>query len=200
MRRLFIAVVSILMLSSSAHAQDWDGWFVGVDAGYIARTDESPGFRSYMYEGMNAGFVAGHWWQVDPITLGFDVGASLGGAKTSVFEDLGFGFTDYVEGGEAATITIRAKLGAPIGDNLVYVAGGLQYLHNFFSSTWTTPGSITKRESWSSQSGFTLAVGAEHRLAPHLSLKGEVGYNAVWPTISTNYSGWNAKAGLNYYF
>lgn len=198
-----IALIAVLIAASSTSAQEanWDGWFLGVDAGYIGRQSTSAADGTLQFAGPMAGIVAGHWWQMNPVTLGFDVGASLGGAQIDYRQPTFAGGSWRSVGGETVTLTARAKIGAPIGDTLVYAAGGLQYLHNYYTSTYTSPWGLPSTSSaWSTQSGFSMAIGAEHRFTPSMSIKGEASYNAIWPTQTTTYSGWSSKLGFNYYF
>lgn len=201
MRKTSLLASALMTLSTAVYAEDWDGWFAGFEAGYIYRSIESTASpqKADLYGGL-AGITVGHWWQFDPVTLGFDLSASIGGAQINYVQP-NFGGVWTTTGGEAATVSARAKVGATIADTMVYAAGGLQYLHNYYTSTFASNSSPpSSMHNWSTQGGVILAVGAEQRIGPSVSLKGEIGYNAVWSDQSNFYSGWSVKTGLNYYF
>jgi len=188
---LAIALLATSTICAAAQETSWDGWFAGFDAGYIWRAPDEAGPM--------AGLVVGHWWQMGQIALGLDAGGTLGGPYRNTVWSIGLGFGDLkIETFEAATFSVRAKAGMPMGDTLPYLAVGPQFIHVLNTST-SLPSGITS-DYWMTRSGWTLAAGAEHRLSESISIKGEAGFNGYWSSRGASHSGWSAKAGLNYHF
>lgn len=198
-----LIVVLAALIATPVQAQDWDGWFAGFDAGYIWRSADTPGWRRVDYSGPTIDISAGHWWQFDPITLGFDVGLGIGGPTSDETYGFDFGFYAYslrVLSVETASVSLRAKIGIPFKDSLFYIAGGPKFTQILTDETFTDSFGSGTSSYETTKSGASLSAGIEHRLSDTLSVKGEFGVDTFWSTNNVTNSGWSAKAGLNYHF
>jgi hypothetical protein len=108
------------------------------------------------------------------------------------------GYSWSFDNGESASVSVRAKAGAPLGSALVYIAAGFQYIHTFSRYESTDVGDTYSGRG--QRSGTTVALGVEYPILPTLSLKGEAGLNGYWSDADGRYGGHHAKIGLNYYF
>jgi opacity protein-like surface antigen len=224
LKSIALTVFSLLLVTPAlAQNRDWSGSYVGIDAGYsssklIASTN--PEFTQDL-RGEIATLSFGHWTAVEEFLLGWDVALTAGGPflqREDSFEEVVIvtGFdgpirsyvrtTEYeVATGEIASLDARAKVGSPIGPVLTYLAGGP-------SVSLTTDYFQIENSVYSDVSvdlGLTAAIGLEAPVTANLSVRAELGYDFLNPTLSAlgagtelpySLSGPYAKGGLSYHF
>ena len=210
MKRFVLAGLGLLAMVAAAPAADlprsnvlpykapaavvafnWTGLYVGIHGGYAwansSGVDLTGGF---------VGGQVGYNWQApnSPWVFGVEF--------DSAWADLGRSDT-FVSGGTAVTASsdanymgsFRGKVGYAWDRTMLYVTGGLGWVHNTVSIT-ATSGSFTAGISDSrTQLGGLIGVGLEHAILPNLSAKVEYLYGAYGS--ETYFSGIGGGASLD---
>ncbi|PXA98845.1 porin family protein [Nostoc sp. 3335mG] len=189
---------------SSTSAADWNGFYAGVNGGYLwGTTTTSPAIG--VNQNNSSGWTAG-------AQAGFN--ADMGGLVIGAEGDLQWANLAYSEpAGAPGTFeakldlfgTIRARAGGTLGQVMPYVTGGVAFGRG---SANTVSGGVTTSQS-ATHMGWTAGVGIEAKATDQLSVKAEYLYVDLG---SQNYTGLPVgnrdighrfsviRAGVNYSF
>lgn len=184
LRRTLLATVSLAALSANASAAEWDGLYVGLNAGVAWHKAEFADLGDS--GGTQNGFPPGTFWSPNPTggTIGGQIGYNWQSANIvyGVEADL-----NWVSGNSSATFpgpsvsastnldvlaTVRGRIGLASPSTLVYVTGGVAFGHiqNAWGSTFIATPEYTSN---STRVGLALGAGIEYMLAPNKILRFE---------------------------
>jgi outer membrane immunogenic protein len=189
-KKTISAIFAALVIATPAVAADWNGLYVGVNAGvgkgsgqfadgcYFCATDNF----SKMFG--TVGAQAGYNWQIGSAVLGAE--ADINWAS---FEHNGIlGLDDYSYLRERSKLewfsTIRARAGMAVDNTLIYVTagpafGGINAPGREFSGGVLNPSTVATGKTFSVnniRTGFSGGVGVEIALENNLSVRGEYLY------------------------
>jgi outer membrane immunogenic protein len=198
-----------------AGAYNWQGLYLGVNAGYGWGNDNTAAFTGP--GGTSAGGVSPDGWfgggqvgynaQFNALVLGLE--ADLQGADISDTTALsgGAAFTEATTDIEWFS-TVRGRVGYAAGPALLYVTGGWAFADVSTSVASTGGFGTVSMGSDDIKSGYTLGGGIEWAFAPNWSLKseylyvdlGEDTFSTPVGTYTTDTDFHTARVGLNYRF
>ena len=209
-----LAAALICATPIAAHAADnWTGAYVGAQLGAEFGSVKGPytdskGANSTPYTdnttGALIGIRAGYNKEINTLVLGVEADVNLG-LGTEASQTVGGGYV--VKGSNPFTGDLRARLGYDLGDNLVYVAGGIAFgsVKTQYSGLDQTPLAIT-----SQRVGYTAGIGLEHKFTNTISGTAEYRYTDLGsksfvnlPTDTADKVKFNTSAilvGVNYKF
>jgi outer membrane immunogenic protein len=224
MKRSFVAGLSVLaaLVAMPAAAADlpratpykapayvtshnWTGFYLGVHAGYAWGTTDTID--------LNGGFVGGQFgynWQAAGSPWVF------GGEFDSAWADLGRSGTIFMPAGVLSLSSdanyqgsLRGRIGYAFDRTMIYVTGGLGWIHNELRVTAALPPFVFGASDSKLHVGGVVGAGLEHAFAPNWSGKIEYLY-AMYneKTYFGNLGGGiradadthTLKVGLNYHF
>lgn len=213
MRRILLAAIATLALTSQASAQGWTGFYLGGHGGY-GWGDSSSGSSDTVFsfgsgristdtDGGFAGVTLGYNAQVENFVIGleFDYSwASIDGRGVVGSNVLSADF----DGFGSATV----RLGYSFGPALLYAKGGLGFaeVRNFATDNADPLDTTSVKDT---VTGFTIGGGVEYKFAQAWTFKAEYQYFDLENQRSTNsdtddYVHRNdlhvVKFGINYVF
>ena len=189
-----IASASVLALMAlAAHAQDFDGPYVGGEIGYAtgeADLEWTPSGESFTlsdeldYDGWDIGLNAG-WRRQFPnnFVLGVELGGNYSDVDGSTSNIFNTGLDASLE--KDWEVFLSGKMGAIVQPNtLVYVIGGAQTAD--FDAQVTDGTDTWNSSDW--EWGLHLGVGAEYLINTNLSVRGEYKYQ-MYDDMTVNAGG-----------
>lgn len=177
MRRVLMAAIASLALSSQASAQDWTGFYVGVHGGYgwgssSTSSDDSvwsfgSGRVSADTDGAFAGATFGYNARIDRMLVGVELDYSWAGIDGRGVDGSNIATADINRFG-----SLTGRLGYAFGPTLLYVKGGLGFanVRNYAIDLADTLDETSVKDT---QWGFTIGGGMEYKFAKQWSLKAE---------------------------
>ena len=177
----------------------WDGFFVGVNAGYASQKNRGNfvgGLRpSFEANGFIGGIHAGYNYQIGYLVLGVEADYSYLDVNETVAAPLGNFDTET-----NWLSTVRARAGVASNGYLFYLTGGAAFTN--IKTTYQGVGISNSDMGWTAGAGLEMAVGN------NISIRGEYLYvnlgehNATYGATTAGYSTdmHIARAGLNYHF
>ena len=204
---IIAAALSATCIAAPALAQDaeWTGAYIGVHAGYSGTKSDSAvtlgGEWSIETQALRDE-VTTNWGaqqSLDDMNYGAQIGYNydLGGAVVGLEADFSvLNGENVVSRGPIATTTapslsytygnrfdpknqfsVKAKLGAPIGNTLIYAHGGWAWTRAEVGAEIVSNGGYTKEGRVTETfDGFTVGAGIEHKFTPSVSARIEYGY------------------------
>jgi outer membrane immunogenic protein len=177
-RLILLATVSTMALATTASAQNWSGFYVGLNTGgawnntqFTDLGDTSKGFAftagqtfwSPNAGGITVGGQIGFNWQVANIVYGLEADANLANAKSSASFPANFA---VARTNLDRFVTVRGRIGFTVSPMLLtYVTGGLAVAH--IRDAWGSAccggnefASNANRTGWAFGGGFEYMVGA----------------------------------------
>jgi outer membrane immunogenic protein len=196
------------------HGYNWQGLYLGVNAGYGWDTDNASTFVGPATasggvdpSGWFGGGQIGYNAQFNALVLGLE--ADLQGADISDTTALAGGgaFTQATTDIEWFS-TLRGRVGYAAGPALLYVTGGWAFADVNTSVSQSAGGGAVGMSSDDIKSGYTVGGGVEWAFAPNWSLKteylyvdlGEDTFSTPVGTYTTETDFHTARVGLNYRF
>jgi outer membrane immunogenic protein len=175
-----IASASVLaLMASAAHAQDFDGPYVGGEIGYATGEADlewqnmgATNSDELDYDGWDIGLNAG-WRRQFPnnFVLGVELGGNYSDVDGSTSNIFNQGLDASLE--KDWEVFLSGKMGAIVQPNtLVYVIGGAQTAD--FDAQVTDGTDTWNSSDW--EWGLHLGVGAEYLINTNLSVRGEYKY------------------------
>jgi len=189
-------------------AYNWQGLYLGVNAGYGWGNDNSTSFNgigggtgSLNPDGWFGGGQIGYNAQFNSLVLGLE--ADIQGADFSDSTVLSGGFSGVTSDMDWFS-TLRGRVGFASGPALFYLTGGWA----FADVDYTVVAPAATISSSEFKSGYTLGGGVEWAFSPNWSLKGEYLYvdlgkesfSTPAGTFTTDTDLHTARVGLNYRF
>ncbi len=193
---------------------DWQGLYLGVNAGYGWSNDNSASFNSVL--GNNAGAISPRGWfgggqvgynaQFNSLVLGLE--ADMQGADISETTSLAGGAFSQATTDIEWFSTVRGRIGFTTGPALLYFTGGWAFADVSTNATTTNGVNTVSMSSNDIKSGYTLGGGVEWAFSPSWSLKteylyvdlGEETWSSPVGTYTTETDFHTARVGLNYRF
>jgi len=186
--------VAAALLSLTAQASEFDGWFVGGKLGANSSTISGQPTASSK-SASTVGIEVGRNWDMGRFLLGADFFADFNGKATHAVTPA------TVNGNYGSNFMgLDMKLGLPSGNWMPYAklgwdrsAGGTPTFDG--ALLVGVPGVV----SFSGGSHLHAGVGVEYKFAPHWSVAGEwtrTASKGTYATLTNN----NVTVGLNYYF
>lgn len=202
-----LAALSVSCLAAPAYAQDaeWTGPYIGVHAGYSGTKLDSAVTLGGQWASESTSLqndVATNWsakQSLDDMNFGAQVGYNYdaGGAVVGLEADFSIlNGADVVSRGPVpATATpsltytygnrldpkhqfsVKAKLGAPMGNTLIYAHGGWAWTRAEIGAEVLSNGGYSKEARLTETfDGFTVGAGIEHKFSPGVSARIEYAY------------------------
>ncbi len=184
---------------------DWNGAYIGVHAGYNglksdsgvalggAWTSESTALQSEVVsrwsasqsiDDMNFGAQIGYNFNAGGAVLGVEADISvLNGSDvrsstqaSTAFPSLSYTYGNTVDPKHA--ISLRAKVGLPMGKTLIYAHGGWQTVRADVGATILSNGGYSKAALVTENfDGYIVGAGIEHKFGSNISARIEYGYS-----------------------
>jgi len=199
-----IALLASLAVPVAAQAADygsqpsWDGFYIGVHAGYgFFDADNSGAGQTWneQADGPTGGVLVGYNMDLGDYVLGLEADTSFGDlSNDTVIGGIGNVLVAY-----HGQHTFRARAGMDMGSSLLYVTGGLA-----MSDIWLRAGGVRdKNFLW----GGVVGAGYEAKITDNISLRAEYLY-AVYAEqtyqltapVSLEYETHSIRAGVAWHF
>lgn len=202
-----LAALSATCLAAPAYAEDadWTGAYIGVHAGYTgtksdsavtlggAWSTESSSLRNDVttnwstkqsLDDMNFGAQIGYNFDAGGAVVGLEADFSvLNGEDVSSRGPIaatGFPSVTYTYGNRVDPkhqFSVKAKLGAPMGNTLIYAHGGWAWTRADVGAEVLSNGNYSKEGRVTETfDGFTVGAGIEHKFSPGVSARIEYAY------------------------
>jgi outer membrane immunogenic protein len=187
-RLILLATVSTMALATNASAQNWSGFYVGMNVGGAVNRAAFADLGDSSVPPVQNRFVAGDFWttraagfavggqigfnwQVASLVYGLEADFNWANAKTSTFFPL--------QSVNASTsldrfATVRGRLGFVVAPMvMIYATGGLAVGH--FEDSWGSTFAVPTPEYSSSRTRTTLVVGGgfEYMFSPNWTVRVE---------------------------
>lgn len=169
-------------------AARWEGFYLGGHAGYtqtdaskadlspVVNADQSPISARLRGSGEIAGLQAGYAFQDAAMVYGVEADIAMASLRGRQGADGVFDAAPAsvrLEGKTAGLATLRGRIGYAFDRLLVYGTGGMaSAVQRSRLAVTTTEGGVTRTHVGSSSGihiGWTLGLGAEYALTPHVS-------------------------------
>jgi outer membrane immunogenic protein len=184
---------------------DWNGAYVGVHAGYNGIKSDSAVTLSGAWASETTTLqneVVSRWGtsqSIDDLNFGAQIGYNFnaGGAvlgveadfsvlngsdvrsstqASTVFPTLSYTYGNTVDPKHA--ISVRGKVGLPMGKTLFYAHGGWQTVRADVGATILSNGNYSKAAAVTANfDGYTVGAGIEHKFGSNMSARLEYGYS-----------------------
>jgi outer membrane immunogenic protein len=198
--RLLAATVGMAGMVGVAHADDWNGFYLGANAGisgndFAAKTTTVYSATGYFdpssVPAVNAigaqtekpmsflvGLGAGYNMQFGDLVVGldadFDMNNANGSATNSgIYPCCAYGFTTATSTQTDWEATVRPRLGWLVGDVLLYGTGGLAVSDVKYSESFGDGDVSEAASSDSTRLGWAAGGGVEVPIGPGWTVKGE---------------------------
>jgi opacity protein-like surface antigen len=218
MRILLLAATigSVIATPALADDGDWTGAYIGASVGYAAAksdsttalsgtwTSESAALQGEVtsrfaaaqsIDDVNFGGQIGYNYQTGGAVLGVEVDiAALSGESvvnrtqaSTAFPALSYTYTNRVD--PKSMIALKARIGAAMGNTLLYAEGGWAFVRADLGSDLTSNGGYSKSGRLSkTMDGFIVGGGVEHKLSSNVSAR-----------LSYNYADLGEESYVNAY-
>lgn len=219
MKKLILASAAACIIATPAYAEDgdWTGAYVGVSVGYTAAksdtttalsgswTSESAALQSEVtsrfaarqsLDDINFGGQIGYNFQTGGAVLGVEADiAALSGNQvttrgplaTTAFPALSYTYTNRVD--PKYMISLKARVGAAMGNTLIYADGGWGFTKADLGADILSNGSYSKSGRLSkTMDGFVVGGGVEHKFSDTISAR-----------LSYNYADMGEESYVNAY-
>lgn len=199
---VYTAAVAACCLATPAFAEDgdWSGAYIGISAGYTAAksdstaviggswTSESVALQNEVtsrlaqdqsFDDVNFGGQIGYNYQTGGAVMGieFDMSALSGSEvlvrgpiATTAFPSLSYTYTNRID--PKHMFSIKGKLGAAMGNTLLYVEGGWAWTKAELGADLSSNGGYSKSGRLSkTMDGFIVGGGIEQRFGGNVSAR-----------------------------
>lgn len=202
-----LAALTASCLAAPAYAEDaeWTGAYIGVHAGYSgtksdsnvvlggAWSSESAALRNEVVtnwsakqslDDMNFGAQIGYNYDAGGAVIGLEADFSIlngedvvssGPVPTTPFPSLTYNYGNRLD--PKNQFSVKAKLGAPMGNTLIYAHGGWAWTRAEVGAEILSNGNYSKEGRVTETfDGFTVGAGIEHKFSPAVSARIEYAY------------------------
>jgi outer membrane immunogenic protein len=181
MIRTFIVIA--VLASAPLQAQDWNGLFGGIHAGYSSVNPEftEPVFAAGSLSPSVDGLTGGAMLVYRSRKIGFEAEVGIADLDATVPGDGGDGFTKF----EAQWVSrARLTLGHPAGNTLFFIAGGAAAMRLYVDDAFIDDGApdvLVHDPSLSTLTGWTIGAGMERKIRERIFARVEGIYDRYGP-------------------
>lgn len=202
-----LAALTATCLAAPAYAEDadWTGAYIGVHVGYSGtKSDSSVALggawssetttlqndvvsnwsAKQSLDDMNFGGQIGYNYDAGGAVIGLEADfsilngediASRGPVAATSFPSLTYTYGNRLD--PKSQFSVKAKLGAPMGNTLIYAHGGWAWTRAEVGAEILSNGNYSKEGRVTETfDGFTVGVGIEHKFSPGISARIEYAY------------------------